>query len=293
MFELISQKRDDFWIRSVDLVKVLKDSGIAEKQHYHVMRDIDRMFEANQRMVSKFGSVTADGSCYGPASEFGCISEVKSVHQKDASNLGCISEVPGMYLSTYSDAYGNDRRCWMLDERRVIQLCAGYSEEVRWYVVEWLHSLHEYYQLREEEDMRIMIEHTEKLESTNKEMARDLELLTFRELKWKELTATQVAQFIREHRYEIDSSDSTFSPSVIDLNNILFKMGLIGYRTHFNQKRPNPASVQQKFYDQYPGVPLAQKFGQAMTFCASEAAFAQLLTDLKSFGIKNNIGIKK
>lgn len=124
-------------------------------------------------------------------------------------------------------------------------------------------------------------------------MACDLELLTFRELKWKELTATQVAQFIRANMYEIDSSESTFSPSVIDLNNILFKMGLIGYRTQFNQKRPNPASIQQKFYDEYPGVPLAQRFGQAMTFCASEPAFTQLLIDLKSYGIKNNIGIKK
>ena len=288
MFELISMERDDFWISSVDLVKVLKDSGIAEKQHYNVLADIDRMYETNQRMVAKYGGVNADGSRKRAASDFGFTSE-----NGGALNFQGASQVSGMYQSTYTDQQNKERRCWMLDEHRTIQLCAGYSEEIRWFMTEWIKSLHEYYTLREEEDARLLLEHTARLEFDNSMMARDLELLTFRELKWKELTASQVAQFIRANMYEIDSSESTFSPSVVDLNNILFKMGLIGYRTQFNQKRPNPASIQQKFYDEYPGVPLAQKFGQAMTFCASEAAFTRLLTDLKSFGIKNNIGIKK
>ena len=110
MFELISIERGDFWISSVNLVKMLKDSGIADKQHYNVIRDIDRMYETNQRMVAKYGGVNADGSRKGA----------------DVSCEGG-SEVPGMYQSTYTDQQNQERRCWMLSKPVAIALISSYS----------------------------------------------------------------------------------------------------------------------------------------------------------------------
>ena len=142
MFELISMERGDFWISSVNLVKMLKDSGIAEKQHYNVVRDIDRMYETNKRMVAEYGGVNADGSRKRPAVNF----EGGSFYDDGpAVYFDGGSQVPGMYQSTYTDKQNQERRCWMLDEHRTIQLCAGYAEEVRWFMTEWIKSLHEYY----------------------------------------------------------------------------------------------------------------------------------------------------
>ena len=214
MFELISIVEDDFdssTISSVALTEWLRTSGLAEKEHRHVLRDIDEMMAVKAEIDEpKFGRISFEG--------------------------------------TYKTANNQDRRCWYLTIDDAIVLCSRYSYKIGFVLVEEIGRLRKRIRELEEENLRIMLEHTARLELENSKisfdnsmMARDLELLTFRELKWKELTASQVAQFIRANMYEIDSSESTFSPSVIDLNDILFKMGLIGYRTQFNQKRPNPA----------------------------------------------------
>ncbi len=212
------------------------------------------------------------------------------MHLFGASNFGCIS-----YQSTYLDAYGNDRRCWMLNEDDTIQLCAGYSEKVRWYVVSWLRALREYYRQREEENLRVVLEHSDKVEEELRRISFEIQSIVGREFDKTELNSTEVSRFIRENMFpylNVHTDEVIFSPSVIDFNQILYRMGLIGYRTSMNEKRPNSGSVQQKFYELYPGVPLAQPFGDAMKFNIKELAFVQLLLDMKQYSAKNGIGCK-
>ncbi len=79
MFELLNNI-ENFTISSVELVKKLREAGIADKQHSHVLRDIDRMMDEKRLLIEQYGRVCYDGSFVGG----------EKMHQKDASNFGCI-----------------------------------------------------------------------------------------------------------------------------------------------------------------------------------------------------------
>lgn len=155
----------------------------------------------------------------------------------------------------------------------------------------------------EEEYALLLIERNDLLEARVKVVEDELSGIVGREAFASEITATQLAQTIGAMIYEITGEEETvFCPTAQDINRILFKMGLIGGKNVLGEMKPNPCSVLNKFFVEYPGVPKPKFFfkndassgsgSAAMKFNAGSENIGSLVMDLKAAGIKFGIGCK-
>lgn len=160
--------------------------------------------------------------------------------------------------------------------------------------------------LREEENLRIMLEYTQKLESQSKLLAKEIGSVVDREFDRFDISVSQLSKCIGALLYEITGEkEDVFTPTAHDINVIMWKIGLIGTRTdRFGVKKPNPYSVLTKFFADYPGVAVPKFFSnkenhnpercyEAVKLNTGVEAFGDFIVSLKTYGIKNNIGIKK
>ena len=160
--------------------------------------------------------------------------------------------------------------------------------------------------IREEEDARLLLEYAERLESESKLLAKEIGSVVDREFDRFDISVTQLSKCIGALLYEITGEEeNVFTPTAHDINVIMWKMGLIGTRTdRFGVKKPNPYSVLTKFFADYPGVAVPKFFSnkenhnpelcyEAVKLNTGAEAFGDFIVSLKTYGIKNNIGIKK
>lgn len=271
MFDLISIVEDDFdssTISSLALTEWLRTSGLADKPHFHVLRDIDEMMAVKAEIGEpKFGFTSFEG--------------------------------------TYKTVQNQDRRCWYLTIDDAIVLCSRYSYKIGFVLVEEIGRLRKRIRELEEENLRLVLEYTEKIEAEKKSIEKEIGEVVGREVERFDITVTTLSKCIGSLLFELTGEEETvFVPTAHDINVIMWRMGLIGTKKHLGIDKPNPYSVLTKFFVDYPGVAVPKFFNnqighnpeicyEAVRLNSGSEFFGSFIMDMKIYGIKNNIGIKK
>ena len=271
MFDLISMNGDDVdssTISSVALTEWLRTSGLADKTHAHVLRDIDEMMAIRTEIGDSKGGSTS-------------------------------------YEGTFRTVQNQERRCWYLTMNDAIVLCSRYSHKIGFVLVAEIDRLKKRIRELEEENLRLILEYTEKIEAEKKTIEKEIGEVVGREVERFDITVTTLSKCIGSLLYEFTGEEETvFVPTAHDINVIMWKMGLIGTKKHLGIDKPNPYSVLTKFFVDYPGVAVPKFFNnqighnpeicyEAVRLNSGSEFFGSFIMDMKTYGIKNNIGIKK